>query len=242
MTEWLSLLTAIMLGSVHALDVDHMIAVTAFLTDRPGLRAALAFGARWGLGHAIAVFVVGGLLLLAGVRWPARYDGIGELAVGVLLIGIGVWAIRRAKKLHLHPPEEHGDHLHLHAHPGGRQPHHHAHAHSHTPAAPGASRHRHGSALVLVGLLHGLAGSSAAVALIPVTMIDRIGVGLAYLAAFGLGVIGAMMVFALAATAAITRATSRSVDLSRHAGTVVGAAGVVVGAWWLIRAVSTLWG
>ncbi len=238
MTGWLSLLTAIMLGSIHALDVDHMIAVSSFLTERPGLRAAVQFGARWGLGHAIAVFVVGGLLLLSGVRWPARYDGMGELLVGLMLIGIGVWAIRRAKKLHLHPPEEHGDHLHLHAHPEGLHPHHHAHAHAHP--ATGTTRHRHGKALVLVGLLHGLAGSSAAVALVPVTLIDNVGVGLAYLAAFGLGVIGSMMAFAGAAAFAITRATSRSIDLSRSAGIVLGATGVVVGLWWLIRALGVL--
>ena len=236
MTEWLSLLTAIMLGSIHALDVDHVIAVSSFLTERPGLRAALQFGARWGLGHAVAVLVVGGLLLLSGVRWPARYDGSGELLVGLMLIGIGIWAIRRAKKLHLHPPEEHGDHLHLHTHPEGLHPHHHRHAHP----AIGTRRHRHGKALALVGLLHGLAGSSAAVALVPVTMIDHVGVGLAYLAAFGLGVIGAMMAFAGAATLAISRATSRSIDLSRSAGVLMGVAGVVVGVWWLIRALGVL--
>jgi len=236
LTEWLSLFTALMLGSTHALDVDHIVAVSSFLTERPGLRAAVQFGARWGLGHAIAVFVVGGLLLLSGVHWPERYDGIGELLVGLMLIGIGVWAIRRAQKLHLHPPEEHGDHLHLHAHPDGLHPHHHAHAH---PAA-GTTRHRHGKALVLVGLLHGLAGSSAAVALVPVTMIDHVGVGLAYLAAFGVGVIGAMVAFAVAATFAITRATARSIDLSRSAGLLVGTAGVAVGVWWLIRAIGAL--
>jgi len=236
LTEWLSLLTAIMLGSIHALDVDHVIAVSSFLTERPGLRAALQFGARWGLGHAVAVLVVGGLLLLSGVRWPARYDGSGELLVGLMLIGIGIWAIRRAKKLHLHPPEEHGDHLHLHTHPEGLHPHHHRHAHP----AIGTRRHRHGKALALVGLLHGLAGSSAAVALVPVTMIDHVGVGLAYLAAFGLGVIGAMMAFAGAATLAISRATSRSIDLSRSAGVLMGVAGVVVGVWWLIRALGVL--
>lgn len=236
MTEWVSLSTAIMLGSIHALEVDHMIAVTSFLTERPGFRAAARFGVRWGLGHAIAVFVFGGILLLSGIRWPERYDGFGELLVGILLVGIGVWAILRARKLHFHRPEEHGDHLHLHSHLAGRRPHHHSHA----GTAGGAKPHRHGRALVFVGLLHGLAGSSSAVALVPVTMIDRTSIGLAYLAAFGLGVILAMMGFALAATSAFNRAASRSVDMSRHAGVLVGVLGVIVGLVWLVRAIGVL--
>ncbi|NNG16130.1 MAG: hypothetical protein HKM89_06575 [Gemmatimonadales bacterium] len=236
MTEWLSLSTAIMLGAIHALEVDHMIAVTSFLTERPGFRAAARFGARWGVGHAIAVFVLGGILLLSGIRWPERYDGFGELLVGVLLVAIGAWAILRARKLHVHRPEEHGDHLHLHAHSAGRLPHHHAHG----GTAGGAKPHRHGRTLVFVGLLHGLAGSSAAVALVPVTVIDRTGIGLAYLAAFGLGVIVAMVGFALAATTAFTRAASRSVELSRHAGVLVGALGILIGLWWLVRAIGVL--
>jgi ABC-type nickel/cobalt efflux system permease component RcnA len=150
LTEWLSLSTAIMLGAIHALEVDHMIAVTSFLAERPGFRAAARFGARWGLGHSIAVFVFGGILLLSGIRWPERYDGFGELLVGILLVGIGVWAILRAHKLHFHRPEEHGDHLHLHAHPAGRHPHHHAH----TATEGGSKPHRHGRTLVFVGLMH----------------------------------------------------------------------------------------
>jgi ABC-type nickel/cobalt efflux system permease component RcnA len=236
LTEWLSLSTAIMLGAIHALEVDHMIAVTSFLTDRPGFRAAARFGARWGLGHAIAVLVFGGILLLSGIRWPERYDGFGELLVGILLVGIGVWAIVRARKLHFHRPEEHGDHLHLHAHSAGRHPHHHAH----TAAAGGAKPHHHGRTLVFVGLMHGLAGSSSVVALVPVTVIDRTGVGLAYLAAFGIGVIVAMIGFALAATAAFTHAASRSVEISRHAGVLVGVLGILVGLWWLVRAIGVL--
>ena len=235
LTEWLSLSTAIMLGAIHALEVDHMIAVTSFLTERPGLRAAARFGARWGVGHAIAVFVLGGILLLSGIRWPEQYDGFGELLVGILLVGIGVWAILRARKLHVHRPEEHGDHLHLHAHSAGRLPHHHAHV-----GTAGAKAHRHGRTLVFVGLLHGLAGSSAVVALVPVTVIDRMSIGLAYLAAFGLGTIVAMVGFAVAATAAFNRAASRSVELSRHAGVLVGTLGVLIGLWWLVRAIGVL--
>ena len=72
------LATAFLLGLAHAIEVDHMIAVTAFVSTRPTLRTAAGFGLRWGLGHSIAVFVAGGILLATGLRWPAGYDALGR--------------------------------------------------------------------------------------------------------------------------------------------------------------------
>jgi ABC-type nickel/cobalt efflux system permease component RcnA len=229
--------TAFLLGLVHAIEVDHMIAVTAFVSTRPALRAAAGFGARWGLGHSLAVLAAGGLLLATGLRWPAGYDAVGEALVGVMLVAVGLWAMRRARKLHLHPPEEHGDHLHLHAHgaaePGhahGHNHHHHHHAHHHpAPAARG---------ITLVGLLHGLAGTSAVVALVPVTLMDRAAVGLGYLVAFGAGTMLAMTGYAVLAAVAMRQATEASVRLGRKLGAFVGVGSVVVGVWWVVRAVS----
>ena len=174
--------TAFLLGLAHAIEVDHMIAVTAFVSTRPALRSAAGFGLRWGLGHSIAVFVAGGILIATGLRWPEKYDALGEALVGVLLVAVGVWAMLRARKLHLHPPEEHGDHAHLHVHGGKAVAHAHDH-HEHPPHAPvhppaGHHHHDHDHAhekhgITVVGLMHGLAGTSAVVALVPVTMMDR---------------------------------------------------------------------
>ena len=231
--------TAFLLGLVHAIEVDHMIAVTAFVSTRPALRAAAGFGARWGLGHSLAVLAAGGLLLATGLRWPAGYDAIGEGLVGVMLVAVGLWAMRRARKLHLHPPEEHGDHLHLHAHKGAESTHGHQHQHHHHPRehehhhhpAPGAR------GITLVGMLHGLAGTSAVVALVPVTLMDRTTVGLGYLLAFGAGTMLAMTGYAVLAAVAMRQATEASVQLGQKLGAFVGVGSVVVGAWWVVRAV-----
>jgi ABC-type nickel/cobalt efflux system permease component RcnA len=229
-TDAIALGTAVLLGVLHALEIDHMVAVTTFVSRRPSLRSATRFGFRWGVGHSAAVLLAGGVLLATGVRWPERYDALGEGLVGLMLVGLGLWALAAARKLHLHPEEEHGDHAHLHVH-GPRA----AHRHRHAADRAAARIHEHGG-ITLVGLLHGLAGTTGALALVPVTMADRVGLGLGYLAAFGAGVTLAMTLFALAAAALIRRATAGSLVWGRRAVGLVGLGGIAVGIWWLARA------
>lgn len=226
MSPLVALTTAFLLGLAHAIEVDHMIAVTAFVSTRPALRAAAGFGLRWGLGHSLAVFLAGGVLIATGLRWPAQYDAAGEAIVGVLLVVVGAWALRRARKLHLHPPEEHGDHAHLHTHAAEAAGHHHDH---------GVHRAHHG--MTLVGMMHGLAGTSAVVALVPVTLMDRRLVGLGYLLVFGVGTILAMTVYALVAAAAFRKASAASLTWGRALGRFAGVGSIVVGVVWVWRAV-----
>ena len=238
---FLPVATAFTLGFLHALEVDHMIAVTTFVTGRPALLNAARFGFRWGIGHSAAVLVVGAVLVVTGVRWPARYDTLGEALVGLMLIGLGIWALRSGRALHLHPPEQHGDHAHLHAHrpPHGGDVHEHPHPHrdEHVHHDGHEHRHHHGHGVTLVGLLHGLAGSSSAVALLPVTLIGRIDLGLIYLLVFGAGVTLGMVGYAMVAAFAIKRAAGRSVAAGQRLTQGVGVLGVLVGTWWVGRAV-----
>jgi len=235
---FLSVATAFMLGFLHALEVDHMIAVTTFVTGRPALLSAVRFGLRWGIGHSAAVMVIGTVLLVTGVRWPAQYDTLGEGLVGIMLIGLGSWALRSSRALHLHPPEQHGDHAHLHAHrpPHAGDGHEHPHRDQHVHHDGHEHRHQHGHGVTLVGLLHGLAGSGAAVALLPVTLIGRLDLGLIYLLVFGTGVTLGMVGYAMVAAFAIKRAAGRSVAAGQRLTRTVGALGVLVGAWWVWRA------
>lgn len=203
MTLLILLATACMLGFLHALEVDHMLAVTTFVSRRPAIATAARFGARWGAGHSLAVLAAGGVLLALGVRWPARWDAAGETAVGAMLVTLGCWALLSARKLHLHSAEGHG---------------------------------HFDEGVTVVGFLHGLAGTSAAVALVPVTMLDHAGAGVGYLAAFGAGVTLAMTLFAMAAAAAMRRAAERSVTWGRRAAAAVGSAAVVTGVVWIVRA------
>ena len=233
MTVLVTLVTACVLGFLHALELDHMLAVTAFVSRRPTLATAARFGFRWGIGHSVAVLAAGGLLLATGLRWSERYDSWGEAAVGLLLIGIGLWSLRSTRNLHIHPPAEHGDHLHLHTHrpPGPDTPDHHHQHHHHHP-------HERSHGITLVGLAHGLAGTSAVVALVPVTMVDRVSVGIGYLVAFGLGVTVAMTVFASISAVAMKQEAERSLALGRRITSFVGMAGILTGVLWIWRALS----
>jgi hypothetical protein len=226
------LATAAMLGSLHALEVDHIVAVTTFVSRRPTASAAARFGFRWGLGHSIAVLLVGGILLATGTRWPARYDAMGEGLVGLMLVLLGGWSLVSARKLHLHASEEHGGHAHLHLHRGTP-----GHAHGHGAGAPAHEPHDHGG-VTLVGLLHGLAGTAGVVALVPVTMMSGVGLGLGYLACFGLGVTLAMTAFALAAAGVLRRATAGSLVWGRRVVRLVGVSSIGVGGWWVVTALA----
>ena len=198
------LATACMLGFVHALEVDHMLAVTTYVSRDPAVGAAARFGARWGIGHSLAVLVAGSLLLALGVRWPARFDTAGEVGVGVMLVLLGAWAIQSARRAR---------------DAGGSKPHEHSHR-----------------GVTVVGFFHGLAGTSAAVVLVPITLLDHVAAGIGYLAAFGFGVTVAMTLYAMAAAVAMRRAADRSREWGVRAAIAVGVGAMLTGVVWIVRA------
>jgi nickel/cobalt transporter (NicO) family protein len=219
MTLTALLLTAFVIGLIHALEPDHMVAVTTFVTRRPGARAAVGFGVRWGLGHALAVLVVGTIIIALGVQVPAGLEAGLEALVGVVLIGLGVWVVWKARTLtaheHTHPSGETHTHIHVH---GDRE------------------HHRHGHALGMVGALHGLAGTGPVVALIPLALSDsRLAAG-GYLAIFGIGTIVGMALFALAVGWFYGEAAERSERVARGLAVAVGLASIGVGIWWIFEA------
>lgn len=180
----------------------------------------------------MAVLVAGAILLALGIRWPEHYDAWGEAAVGVMLIGVGAWAIRGARKLHFHSATQHGDHAHLHTHGTGTV------SHDHPAPESATTSHSHRRGVTLVGLAHGLAGTSSVVALVPVTVNGQPTGGAVYLVAFGVGTILAMMGFAMVAALVMKGAAGRSLPRTRLVGQWVGIAGILVGAVWIYRALS----
>ncbi len=237
MADLLQVGTALVLGLVHSIDVDHAVAVSAMVSGRPAWPVAIGYGLRWGLGHSVAVLVAGVAVLAFGLRIDHRFERVAELGVGAMLIVLGVYALRTVGNLHLHGPPAHGDHAHLHVH-GARQ--NHDHPHAKPPLGRAAStgspdaRHHPRRPLVM-GLLHGLAGTSGALAIVPVALIGEWVAGIAYLVLFCLGVTAGMVLFALGLAEAIRRTSSRSMLWGRRIGRGIALVAVGTGVWWVVR-------
>jgi ABC-type nickel/cobalt efflux system permease component RcnA len=170
-----------LLGMQHALEADHVAAVSSIAARRDNVADIVKHGLTWGLGHTLTLFVFAGAALTLGQAIP---DGLArpiETAVGIMLIGLGahvLWRLWR-DRVHFHQ-HHHGDgtvHMHAHSHAGETIAHDRAsHSHAH------GFRWR----TLLVGLMHGMAGS-AALLVLTVTQAPSAAVGLGYVALFGIG-------------------------------------------------------
>jgi high-affinity nickel-transport protein len=214
MTSLLAILAlGFMLGMRHATDPDHVVAITTIVSGHRTMRSAALVGAAWGLGHTLTILLVGSGIIVFKWVIPPRL-GLGmELAVAIMLIVLGVgnlagtvrW-IRRQRSIPVAPtdvhshPHSHGDYVHTHPH--GHTPEAHPHTDDATPLARidralgRASSYRLARPLV-VGIVHGLAGS-AAVALLVLAAIKTPLWSVAYLLIFGIGTIAGMMVITAA--------------------------------------------
>lgn len=172
-----------MIGIAHAFEADHVAAVSSLVSGRRNIRSIARHGAVWGLGHSITLLVVGGAVLLLNAAIPPRIATELELLVGVMLVGLGLHVLYRLRRDRVH--------FHKHSHVDGQQHFHlHSHARETAPHQPSAHRHAHPdrSALrtLMVGIMHGLAGSAALV-LVAAASLQSPQIGIAYILLFGLG-------------------------------------------------------
>ena len=170
---WLSL--AFVLGLVHAFDADHVMALSVFATRKKGGREGVYAGLRWAAGHGLVLLAVGLALLLLGHSLPKQIMIVADRLVGLamVLLGATVWIdlARRRSHLHFHSHDDIAPHAHWHTHE--RDDH----------------RHEHGA--LMVGALHGLAGSAPILAVLPAAARSPL-LGLAYVMLFAVGVALAM--------------------------------------------------
>jgi len=212
----LALVGGLTLGSVHAFDVDHVAAVSAFASKEPDPRKTVWFGVIWGLGHTVTVLLFGGLSVALKFIIPPIIGSIAEIAVGLFLIGIGIWVLRDImRKKHVH--------VHKHTHDGVE----HFHFHSHEHAAD----HRHKHSMFLVGATHGLAGTASVMVIIPITLSQSLLTSVLYLLLFGAGTIISMGAFAYMLGTVSKIARGR--NLLQYIRGIAAAASLVVGILWV---------
>lgn len=191
-----------LLGMRHATDADHVIAVTTILNRSRRFMHGTVIGAIWGLGHTVTVLVVGILIIIFNVVIPPPVGLAMEFAVAIMLIMLGILnltGVMRSVTERLTPPAPlHGhEHAHRHAHEGEEAVHGHQHAHLHGHGEDRGLVATFGWFQLLrplvVGLVHGLAGS-AAVALLVLATIQETGQAIVYLLIFCAGVSAGMAI------------------------------------------------
>src|SRR3954464_150253 len=147
-----------LLGMQHALEADHIAAVSSIAARRAHLGEIVKHGLTWGLGHTITLFALAGAAVWLGGAIPESLAQPIEAGVGLMLVGLGahvLWRLWRDRvHFHAHRPGDGSAHIPLHSHAGETTAHAaSAHAHVH------ADRFRWRT--LLVGLMHGMAGSAA---------------------------------------------------------------------------------
>jgi high-affinity nickel permease len=209
MVSFLSIIAlGFFLGMRHATDPDHVIAVTTIVSRERQISKSAWIGVFWGIGHTVTIFVVGAAIILFDLVIPPRIGLSMELSVGVMLILLGVmnvWSLLRSmpvgadsQVVHSHA-HSHGDYVHSHSH--GHAPEVHSHAAASNPLSwldrvlSGFRAYRPLRPLI-VGIVHGLAGS-AAVALLVLATIRNTQWAVAYLLVFGVGTIAGMMLITM---------------------------------------------
>jgi len=174
------LLIGFVLGLQHAIEADHLAAVSTIVTEKKNLWTASLVGGMWGLGHTISLFGVGALVIFLKLQISESVETKLEAVVGGMLILLGINALRKLFA---------AERVHLHAHEHGSREHVHIHLHS---ADAESSHHRFSPRSVVIGMVHGLAGS-AALMLLVVPTIPAPALALLYILIFGVGSIGGMM-------------------------------------------------
>lgn len=221
-----------LIGMKHALEADHVAAVASLATGARSGGETLRLGVAWGVGHSITIFVVGAAVMALETAVPERLAAALEFAVGVMLLALGAGVLRRVVR----------ERVHFHTHRHGATAH--FHAHSHAGEGPhSGSAHAHGHGLrgraLLVGTVHGLAGSAALV-LLTLTTIRDWSTGLGYMALFGAGSILGMAVLS-GALAVPLRLTARRMTWAYNGLTVaVGVITVGLGAAVALSSASVL--
>ncbi|MBI3249976.1 MAG: urease accessory protein UreH [Deltaproteobacteria bacterium] len=224
MTPLATLLLGLLLGLKHAFDSDHLIAVSTIVSRERSPWRSLWIGLFWGIGHTVTLLAVGVLVLGMKMQIPPPLESSLECAVGVMIVGLGLTTLYDwwRKRLHAHE----------HAHEGS------AHTHFHMHASSAAHQHPHplhvGAKPMLIGMVHGLAGS-AALMLLVLTAIPSPVLGLFYIGIFGVGSVVGMGLVSLLLGVFFSLATDRFHNLNQGIRLTVGTLSTAFGLWMIVE-------
>jgi ABC-type nickel/cobalt efflux system permease component RcnA len=224
-----------LVGMQHALEADHLAAVTAMSAGRTSRRELMLRGSFWGLGHTVTLISICGVLLIFGGSVSPRVAAVLEIAVGVMVLLLGANVLHRLWRQR--------PHIHIHQHENGVR-HLHAHVHNDEVTSNSQCTHQHehhdlglGRALV-VGMVHGAAGSAGLLVLAAAA--DSLMNAVAYVIAFAVGTIAGMAALSFVASYPL-RLLERFAGWFNTAITaVIGCAAIIIGSRLLLQSWGTL--
>jgi sulfite exporter TauE/SafE len=225
------LVTGLGLGLLHALDADHVMAVSALSNRKPSLKRTLKFSANWAIGHGSVLILLGLLFFGLGIALPESIQQLAESSVGVLLIGLGLacfWQFHKEKVVL---------NKHTHEHSDGSIEHTHLHVHDHDKKVESSQQVKEAHTPVMVGVLHGLAGSAPALALIPAMMQTSLWEAMGYLVLFSAGVLFSMVAFGLSFGLVQKKLQQKSIEVFNLSRKIIASAAVGIGFYWLSQAI-----
>lgn len=235
-TSSLLLAFSFAMGLKHALEPDHLAAVSTIVSDRKSIWSSSLVGGLWGIGHTIALLIAGIAVVAFHFEIGERLANVLELGVGVMLLGLGaqtLWRVLKGGEIHTH----------VHVHGGVIHAHPHVHDALELRAHEQPAKTHHGLKLsakpLLVGLVHGLAGSGALMLLILAT-IPTPSVAIAYILIFGIGSIGGMMAMSMLIGLPFHFASGRFVSVDKWLRSAAGLFSLAFGLIWIITLVPEL--
>src|SRR3954451_520643 len=196
------------LGIKHAIEPDHVIAVSTIASQSKKLLRSSLAGVFWGIGHTATLLIVGVILIFMKGEIPEKWAMSLEFLVGIMLVYLGITTILSLKNIHLHKHQHDGDE--------------HKHVHSHESSGKHEHKHQHDTYLksMLIGLVHGLAGSGAMV-LLTMSTVKSVGEAAIYILIFGAGTVMGMLFF--------TTIIGIPFVLSKKRRTISGTLGITTG-------------
>jgi high-affinity nickel-transport protein len=206
-TPWSVLIVGFLVGIRHATDADHVAAVATLATQQHSVWQTVRQGLAWGIGHAVVLIGVGGAVLAFGEAVPNEVAHGLELAVGLMLLLLGVDLCRRIAR----PPQRRGSTLTV----------------AHHAALPPGARSFPLRACA-IGMMHGLAGT-ASIVLLSIATTPSVVIGLLHIAIFGVGSILGMTILSFAIALPLRLSAQTSVWWRNGVSATVGATSCALG-------------
>jgi ABC-type nickel/cobalt efflux system permease component RcnA len=221
-------------GLKHATEVDHVVAISTIVSRHRNVFRSAIVGALWGVGHTLTLLVVGAIVLSLRIAIPEFVTNWLELCVALMIIGLGISALwrasRKSSEVHMHQHDHDGmshTHVHFHERENKHQPASHA-VHSHSVS-------RLGWKPVLIGMVHGLAGSGA-LTLLVLTQISSSLLGFVYVLTFGFGSIVGMLLMSGLIGLPFAFTSRKLTHLHNSLQTLAGVLSICFGIWYAYKA------